>query len=368
MKIILHIGMTKTGTTALQTSFFNARRSLLAQGVCYPDGGEGRENHRYLCPLFMAVPDLPRNIARKYRDDPASAAADAEALWADVRREVEKAQPKVFVLSSEYFFTNPTRSDYVELRRRLAELSDDIDVVLYVREPASRFAARVQQGAKSERPIPAFDGAQLQRELPLVEAAFGAKVDVRMFDRSTLVDRDIVSDFVTRSIAPVAGPISVPTSEENESISAEAAALLVDRDHGAAVSRAREALGFLKFRDLVRGIDDATPGKKSARLKPEIAEGLRRASTDLPWLRERYGLVFPDIDYAEVDGVAPAYATAHMSAAALLSVDPGRLSAMKAEVGAKSRHGYGAQSLSRRVMRLFGLPTGVARAAAGRRT
>lgn len=368
LKIILHIGMTKTGTTALQTAFFNARAGLLERGIYYPDGGEGRENHRYLSPLFMALPDLPRSTRRHYRDDAEAAVAGAEAMWGAICRQVAASRPEILLLSSEYFFTNPSKTDYRAFHRRLAELSDDIEIVLYVREPASRFAARIQQGAKHERPAPAIDGGQLEREIPLVEEAFGRKVDVRLFDRNALIEHDIVSDFIARSIAPVVGGVTVPTCEENESISAEATALLVDADHGSRIAQTRASLGFARFRDLVRRIDDATPGKKAARLRPEVAEDVRRAGTDLHWLRERYGVTFPAIDYAGVDGAAPAYDAAQMKAAALLNVDSQRLSAMKAQIGSTARSDFGVQPLARRMMSFLGLSSGAVRSAAGRRS
>ncbi|WP_290736998.1 hypothetical protein [Amaricoccus sp.] len=367
MKVILHIGLSKTGTTALQTSFFNARRSLLQQGVCYPDGGQGRENHRYLCPLFMAVADLPPTMARRYHADPEAARTDAEAMWAGIRRTVEAADPALLVLSSEYFFRSPTKTDYAAFRRRLEELSQDIEVVMYVREPASRFASRMQQGAKRGRPIRSIDGDQLRRELPLVEQGFGRKVDVHLFERAALVDGDIVSDFVSRYVAPVVGPVILRSSDANESISAEAATLLIDADHGPEVRAARDAMGFLRFRDAVQRADAEVPGRKAARLRPEVAQAVRRASTDALWLRDRYGVTFSDLDYGLIDGVAPDYDTARMRAAELLVVDPDRLSAMKAAVGSGARR-KGAQGFARRIMWLFGSAGQPVRAAAGRRS
>ena len=45
MRLILHIGMPKAGSTALQTAFAEARRPLRAAGILYP---KGAFNHNFL--------------------------------------------------------------------------------------------------------------------------------------------------------------------------------------------------------------------------------------------------------------------------------------------------------------------------------
>ncbi|MFN3867408.1 MAG: hypothetical protein ACK4MD_11960, partial [Demequina sp.] len=47
MKLVLHIGTPKTGTTTLQRWFAGNRAAVLAQGVWYPET-LGAENHRKL--------------------------------------------------------------------------------------------------------------------------------------------------------------------------------------------------------------------------------------------------------------------------------------------------------------------------------
>ncbi|MBP7003273.1 hypothetical protein [Amaricoccus sp.] len=368
MRIVLHIGLSKTGTTAVQTAFFDARNALLERRVLYPDGGRGRENHRYLCPLFVGAADLPRRLEIQYRADRPAARRDAEAMWADIRRQAEETDPALLALSSEYFFNNPTKSDYAAFRRRLEELSQDITVVMYVREPASWFAARVQQGAKQGRSIRSIDGGKLERELPLVEQGFGRRVDVRLFERAALVGEDVVQDFIAHYVAPVVGPVTLSASQANESVSAEATSLMLDADHGPGVAAAREAMGPAAFRKAVRKADAEAPGRNAARLRPEIARDVRRASTDALWLRDRYGVTFPGVDYGLIDGAVPDYDTAQMRAADLFTMDPDRLSAMKAMVASSgARRPSGAAGLRRRVRSLLGGARQSSGAAPGRR-
>ena len=57
MKLILHIGTAKTGTTTLQHWFASNRESLQAQGIYYPKS-LGKVNHRALS-IFAMNPERP---------------------------------------------------------------------------------------------------------------------------------------------------------------------------------------------------------------------------------------------------------------------------------------------------------------------
>ena len=56
MKILLHMGQGKTGTTALQQSLHTAADTLRERGVCYPRFGAGAIAHHLLMPLCGAGP------------------------------------------------------------------------------------------------------------------------------------------------------------------------------------------------------------------------------------------------------------------------------------------------------------------------
>ncbi len=91
-ELLLHVGLNKTGTSALQRFFARARERLAAAGVLYPLAGMRGEAHYDLSAalgfsLDGRLPDPER--LRRY----------GEALW----REVEAAGPRKVVISSEMF-------------------------------------------------------------------------------------------------------------------------------------------------------------------------------------------------------------------------------------------------------------------------
>ena len=54
MRIVVHCGQSKTGTTALQHSLWDVRSTLRKHGVCYPYVGHGSgRNHKWVTPLFL---------------------------------------------------------------------------------------------------------------------------------------------------------------------------------------------------------------------------------------------------------------------------------------------------------------------------
>jgi hypothetical protein len=96
MELILHIGLPKTATTALQEWMTVHRERLLEHGFWVPD--EHVKPHRIAVefikdPERAAMPDVAR-IKRQLEVDP---------LWRDLKAELERGQASTCILSSEYF-------------------------------------------------------------------------------------------------------------------------------------------------------------------------------------------------------------------------------------------------------------------------
>lgn len=85
---VLHIGPEKTGTTAVQFAFMNARERLRADGVCYP-GKHARRRDAGFAVVGMAGPRGRR--------------APALDAWDDLVREVEEAGHQRVFVSNESF-------------------------------------------------------------------------------------------------------------------------------------------------------------------------------------------------------------------------------------------------------------------------
>ncbi len=129
MKLILHIGQHKTGTTALQDTLHADRARLRALGILYPEAGRdhrpdgsARNNHNG---LFFAMeanrvrPGLP----------------SFQSLGEAVRSEIETAQPERIVISAEHAFLAADMPDTKPLVMLDALIPGARDVVAYLRRP-----------------------------------------------------------------------------------------------------------------------------------------------------------------------------------------------------------------------------------------
>ena len=208
------------------------------------------------------------------------------------------------MLSSEYFYDKPTAASQERFRDLLAGLSADIEICLYFREPAAQYLSGLQQalknGARRPAPRPIRDRAKVEP----IEGAFGRPVAARSFDRAHLLGGDIVRDFATRFLGgAAAGAAAAASVRLNETISAEAMAILDRYRSWRYPAAGRESIGdSQRLIAMIAAIEAAAGRANKPRLKPQWAADIRRASSDLLWLRDRYGLGFAEVDYAAIDG------------------------------------------------------------------
>lgn len=147
VKIILHMGQGKTGTTALQGSLSRASGMLRDRKVLYPTSGYVFGGHHLL--VFLAGCPAPfprwRLAGVEGPKDPGSVARRA---WEETCAAVRRDPPDVLVLSSEELLHKVDARGKSRLAATLAELSPDITPVVYVRHPVDHYRARVQEWVK----------------------------------------------------------------------------------------------------------------------------------------------------------------------------------------------------------------------------
>ncbi|MEO8530838.1 MAG: hypothetical protein ABI459_06425 [Deltaproteobacteria bacterium] len=102
MKVTLHLGATKTGTSALQAHLDRARGKLAQARICYPDIGIAAHAHHL---LFAAIHP---NAWAMHRDQFSTDIEDRFAIFRDmisaIFAEAEQTGAKHIVLSSEYLW------------------------------------------------------------------------------------------------------------------------------------------------------------------------------------------------------------------------------------------------------------------------
>jgi hypothetical protein len=323
VKILLHMGQGKTGTTALQQALRHAAPDLRAKGILYPDFGGKSVAHHLLVPLCESPARLPPWSLHDL-GGPEAAAEKAWGAWNAACDAVLADPPDLLILSSELLIHQTGAKAKLRLARTLAELSTDITPILYVRDPVAHYRARLQEWLKVESaPLPPTR-LHLREAIIDTEAAFATPPRLVAFDRATLRGGDIISDFAARFLADRLAPDDLPLQKANVGLSAEALVLLARlRAEGGqtdkAARRAARLIGPLTALDL----DD--PPDQPLTLLPEVAEAALRAATCHRWLSETGRLTLPDLDTGRIDGAPVPAWLMRAAPETLFPHDPARL-------------------------------------------
>jgi hypothetical protein len=195
--LVLHIGLPKTGTTAIQRTLASRRRALAARGICYPVSAGGA------VPVFLHRAALAGSVARGRHGQ--AVARFAESLCSEIAG--LPAEMGTVILSAEQCSLHlQTRAQIGQLHALLAPHFTAMRVVIYLRRQdalaASLYAQMLRRGIMElpqlGDPRPPLDGlydyATLMDNWAWV---FGADAMVpRIFARDRLPDGDVVRDFL----------------------------------------------------------------------------------------------------------------------------------------------------------------------------
>lgn len=303
MEWTIHLGTAKTGTTAIQHGLDANRRILLKHGIFYPKIG-GKAHHA-LNAIFRPAERVAPSILHRAGNDERRMRAMAEKGWQRIRQQIDHYRPAKVILSSENFFLGPA-GDMEQFRDRLVEVSPNIRLCLYVRSPAPFYLSGLNQQAKSRSSIRLPHPLQVRETIQAIEAAFGQRIEIRAFDPARLHESDSLADFLAHMIDAPLEVRQLRGERVNETVSAEAMDILVRnrRVNLPDMDRVPTETQTLLIETL-RALDLASGRKIKPRLHPDVTTAIVRASTELLWLRDRYGVVFSDVDYATIDGTMP---------------------------------------------------------------
>jgi len=201
MHITVHIGSTKTGTSALQLFLYQNKKTLLSQGVVYPDVGISNGAHHVLSSLFH------QNAFQMHSMDIGGRPlSEIEGVYRKKISKIIKRHPgKKMVLSSEYLWSSNKRKDFIAFLMACGATS--VSILCYLREINEWLQSQYNQAVKSgqelnfqdwfeglkTKPTPIFDyKAALEGWLE----AGASKVEARIYSEKTLT-MGIFSDFLT---------------------------------------------------------------------------------------------------------------------------------------------------------------------------
>lgn len=194
MRVLVHAGMQKTGSSAIQKYLSEQRAGLADIGIHYPDFGY--KNH---WPLGFALGETGANnyMNRRARKDGND--KDIRRLTLDsIKRTIDEGSDDSWMVLSHESLGIKTLA--TNLRALLTNDSGPVDVsaIAYVRPPQTHFPSEIQQMLKSGNiAFPSLAEWKLvhgKRAAHLREM-FGERVHVRVYSPSTLMNGDVVEDF-----------------------------------------------------------------------------------------------------------------------------------------------------------------------------
>jgi len=205
MRVYLHIGLEKTGTSSIQQFLRINRDALKAARLLFPHA-PGAENHMALS--AAAQNEQKRDDLRMIYglDSPAKIREFRKTLVEKLVAEAEEAGCHTVVLSGEHCSSRLTTPAEVELLwRMLQSLTKDIRVIVYLRRQdeflCSTYSTDVKSGFTGSMKLPSAElREQRYNYYPLLErwdSVVGrANLICRIYDRAALKDGDVVADFL----------------------------------------------------------------------------------------------------------------------------------------------------------------------------
>lgn len=281
---ILHIGMHKTGSTAIQRSFHG-----------YDDGKMAYLPMPHPNHSFWTMRLFPGRMTDQFIEDEHGGNAEdfARRCQATAGQVLDliTGTDRDIIISAEELSGAHSPQTAREVRDFLAPHFDRFKVVGYVRQPAAFMESSFQEVIKKRfiafRPDQLYPDYRLRLEQ--WDQVFGqSNVELVPFDRSALFEGDSVRDFARRIGAD---PARIKPRLANESLSAEAVALLFRLR----LDLMDERIPAGKRRDLEASISPARKyGKTPFALHPDaIRQVLSEKADDIGWMEERLGGPLP---------------------------------------------------------------------------
>jgi hypothetical protein len=279
-KLILHAGMQKTGSSAIQSSLAAAS----GHGFVYPILGDGRfKPPKHTEALIQLFSSNSAEIAEQFEraGKPMVASNDEERI----RKAAADAGDGTVILSSEGATSYLGRQDLESLRRFAEELFDDLQVVAYIREPFESVSANFQTRIKGRR-LAEFTPRYkpLRPRFEMWDEIFGRdRVHLWKYDRASFPNGDVVEDFCARLGLP-----KLTSADSNVTLSRPAVSALYRLNR--AVHKDPEALPL--HQEVRKAIIRDFPHRNwpKFRLSPDVVTPiLRKHRKDIEWLEQRVG-------------------------------------------------------------------------------
>ena len=188
MKLIVHCGRSKTGTSSLQASLGRSSESLQKCGILYYTGKFS--NHNPLAKLVGKKGRLTEGESEAQIDQ-------ARQLVSEIQERLAGNRFSGLLLSAEYM-ENFSAEQFHDLMDLLQIAFDSVSVLMYIRSPHAMYLSRMQQKIKADhlllKPC-AYRDDTLECIDNWTRTVGADNLNVRLFAPDRLYGGDIVADF-----------------------------------------------------------------------------------------------------------------------------------------------------------------------------
>lgn len=293
MKVIIHAGMHKTGSSSIQQSL--ARADL--PGVTYAPWRT--PNHSALYALLFFDDPARYHGFRKLGTERGAVQALRDEWQTTLEHALAQTGNDTFVFSAEDITGRTQHGACTRMVEFFRRFTDDIDLIAYVRPPVAFMQSAFQQRVKGGGPV-ALDPQQLwpayrDRFEELLSCFDPARVNLRLFTPQALEGGDAVTDFAAQ-LGVTLNPADIVRA--NESIPLEAIALLyTQRKLGTNI-----ATGFPKAMaanaQFIKILGRIGSGKLRFG-RPLVEQMFAQNADDLAWMEAHLGAPLADLPDAD---------------------------------------------------------------------
>ena len=306
MRVIVHIGMEKTGTTTIQALLYRNRETLAERGF-HVLRCAGRSNHRAIPSYCMRANRRDDYLRNRLVDNPEKRESFREKLREEFIHEIDSLDGHLHtvLITSEHFHSLLEHQDELETLRELLQVCfSDIRILVYLREQVdtvlSRYSTAIKAGRTKELDIfldtCRADSGFYNYDMMLArwEQVFGQeRIEVALFSRQDFIAQDLVTDFLSRIDPSLVGALDTEIETENESLNS--LGQTIGRAINLAFPSFEDSVGINPLRTRLMDINYRRfrgRGESIAREKRELLSDQFKAGNEA--IRKRY---FPDRDH-----------------------------------------------------------------------
>ncbi len=293
-RILVHAGLSKTGSTSIQANCRQHRDTLAAHGICYPQFQfEGQAFANHSLPVVAALTgSTTRYGLRLEQRYPGRSQALLNAANEQLDQLLNRGSGHTLLLSTE-LIEGIMAPDAVSLCERLLPYCEQLDLLVYVRSPLTALESLLQERIKAGALVrPEILVGRTKEKLSRLRRLLGEYLQVANFHEALQRPRGLIGDFYTRLGVPDEVVQALHIETHNQRLSVEAFELMLainehyPRDacdeHGV-----RRMPGDLNALAALPGVPFHLPNFEGSQLQGYCEAEAR-------WLARNFGLAFPE--------------------------------------------------------------------------